>query len=313
MLISVVVCTHNRANLLANVLETLSKQDLPSNEYEVIVVDNNSTDKTRLIVEGLTSCDFSLRYFLETNIGLSHARNRGWREAVGDYVAYIDDDCKVTSQWLMIAKEVIEKIMPAVFGGPYYAFYDKPKPTWFKDSYGSSDHGNNARALNENEYLMGGNIFFRRALLNVLDGFDIDLGMSSQKVAYGEETALQRHIRSAVPEQLIYYDPRLYVYHLVRPEKMTMRWVIRSAFPKGRDVYRVIHDKNARPSNRGSLFIKSAKIFALLGADVVWGVISRDRKKYPYMQNYFYEHTSRYLRGLGSLYAQYLQIKENMG
>ena len=99
-LISVVVCTFNRADLLETSLEALDEQILESSEYEVIVVDNNSTDNTLNVVEELCNRLTSLRYCFEPNQGLSHARNRGWREAMGEYVAYIDDDCKVPGQWL---------------------------------------------------------------------------------------------------------------------------------------------------------------------------------------------------------------------
>ena len=69
-------------------------------------------------------------------------------------------------------------------------------------------------------------MFCRRLLLEDMGGFDTNFGMSGEKIAYGEETALQISIRADMPEEVIYYDPRLYVFHLVREEKMTMRWFV---------------------------------------------------------------------------------------
>lgn len=156
MLISVILCTYNRADLLATALQTLCEQSLDKREYEVIVVDNNSADETRQVAEAFCRDYANVRYVFETRQGLSHARNRGWREARGEYVAYTDDDCKLPSQWLAVAKQVIEEISPGVLGGPYFAFYNTPKPRWFKDSYGSRDLGDQARALTTSEFLVGG-------------------------------------------------------------------------------------------------------------------------------------------------------------
>ena len=147
-------------------------------------MDNNSTDSTRSVAESFIHRYPNIRYCFEPKQGLSHARNRGWQEAQGKYVAYSDDDCKVPEQWLEVAQDVIENVSPAVFGGSYFAIYNTPKPRWFKDSYGSNDFGNEARTLDENEYLTGGNIFFRRSLLDYVGGFDPNFGMSGPKIAY---------------------------------------------------------------------------------------------------------------------------------
>ncbi len=80
--ISVVVCTFNRANMLATILQSLCEQSIETSEYEVVVVDNNSTDDTREVVDEFHRCFSNIRYCSESKQGLSHARNRGWREAI---------------------------------------------------------------------------------------------------------------------------------------------------------------------------------------------------------------------------------------
>jgi len=114
-----VICTHNRADLLADVLETICKQSLTAPGYEIIVVDNDSEDDTRRVTEAVSHRYSNVRYILEPRCGLSHARNRGLREANGQYVAFMDDDCKAPTHWLAVAKEIIDRVKPAVFGGPY--------------------------------------------------------------------------------------------------------------------------------------------------------------------------------------------------
>lgn len=307
--ISVVVCTYNRANLLAGALQTLCEQALNSSHYEIIVVDNNSSDNTRAVTEEFCRCYPNLRYCFEPQQGISHARNRGWREARGEYVAYVDDECKMPKQWLMVAKEVIERLSPDVFGGPYFAGYYTPKPRWFKDSYGSHRPGNEARALkNDCFQLHEGNFFLRRTLLETLGGFDPSLGPVGQKMSYGEGAALLRLIHDTMSDQLIYYDPRLYVYHLVRPEKMTMRWLMRSSFDRGRGIHRVFIHSDSPPSGRRRLMKPGIRILLAIAVDLARSVLRRDRTQYPYVQNYLYENTFRYVQKLGSLYEQYLQI-----
>ena len=298
LLISVVLCTFNRADLLAVSLQALAEQILENSEYEVVVVDNNSTDNTQKVVEEMCNRLTGLRYCFEPIQGLSHARNRGWQEAKGEYVAYIDDDCRVPGQWLTVAKKIIEQISPDVFGGPYFAFYNSPKPVWFKDSYGSRDRGKEPRVLGTDEYLDGTNIFFRRSLLKEMGGFNPDLGMSGKTISYGEETALLRRIRGKMPHQIIYYDPQLYVYHLVMAEKMSLAWNVRQRFAGGRAAYKTFIDDSERHKANAAFMFFLAKIL-LFFLDSTLGVVFRNYTTYPYFRNYLYERAFRHLTSIG--------------
>jgi glycosyltransferase involved in cell wall biosynthesis len=303
-----VICTYNRAGLLTNALQTLCQQTLKTTHYEVIVVDNNSQDNTRDITEDFSRLYPNIRYCLETRQGLSHARNRGWREAKGAYVAYIDDECKVPVQWLTIAKQIIERLAPAVFGGPFYGFHIGPKPSWWKESYGSFEPSETARELTQSEYLRGGNLFIRQRMLQTVGGFDYRYGMSGQKLGYGEETELQRRIRATMPTELIYYDPKLYVYHLVRLEKMRLGWILYSHFASGRNAYHVFQDTTARAagSPRLKLPVLAVLTFFRFFADFLAGTLRRDRKRYPHLQNYWVERTFEHVQTLGWVYEHYI-------
>ena len=254
----------------------------------------------------------NVRYCFHAEQGLSHARNRGWQEARGEYVAYVDDDCRVPEKWLEVAKEVVRHVSPGVFGGPYFAYYNSPKPRWFKDAYCSKDFGEYARFLSQREYLSGGNVFFRRALLQALHGFDPKLGMSGKRAAYGEETSLIQRIRADMPDQLIYYESRLHVYHLVRADKMTTRWIIRHRFHGGQYSHEILRGNPPEDVTSLLLVAKAVSRLLLVIVDLVYGALFRDRTRYPFFQNYIYEHTSRYLRALGLYYAQ-AQLLRNPG
>ena len=303
LLISAVICTFNRAELLKVALESVCQQSLERSLYEVIVVDNNSTDNTYEVVAGFDHLG-NVRYCTETRQGLSHARNSGWHLAQGEYVAYIDDDCRAPADWLEVASDVIGRLSPAVFGGPYSPFYITPRPAWFKDGYGSSHKGEEARPLAQNEYLSGGNVFFRRSLLEELDGFDARFGMYGDSLGYGEETVLQRRIRANRRDELIYYDPKLYVYHLVSPQKMSLRWIARQRFVDGRYSHLVLQRDRTTPTSRAQVLramVRTAFDFSL---DMARSMFKHDPARYPYVQNYLCEHAFVHLRELGQLYER---------
>ena len=120
LIASIIVCTHNRADILEMCLNSLEKQVSGDISYEVIIIDNNSNDCTHETCKPFLQRNPNYRYVFEPNIGLSHARNRGYKEAVGKYVAYIDDDAIAYPDWLQQMIAFIERNPEAAaFGGPY--------------------------------------------------------------------------------------------------------------------------------------------------------------------------------------------------
>ena len=110
-MLSVIVCTYNRSGYIFNVLESVARNLLPVSEYEVVVVDNNSTDNTRGEVERFarTWGDVRVSYVFEERQGLSFARNRGVEVAKGDVVVYVDDDALVNREFLASYKEFFDR------------------------------------------------------------------------------------------------------------------------------------------------------------------------------------------------------------
>src|SRR5690606_2060639 len=146
-------CTYNRADMLPACLDSLCKQSLDQDHYEIIVVDSNSTDRTRRVVEGFTAHTPHLAYLFESAQGLPHARHTGWRETRGRYVAYVDDECRMPETWLEVATGIANGYDPHMFGGPYVATFDGPKPDWFRPTYLSTYAvGAVRRMLGQNEY-----------------------------------------------------------------------------------------------------------------------------------------------------------------
>lgn len=173
--LSLIVPTYNRANYLTKALKTFASQSLDNHRYEIIIIDNNSTDQTRKIFDEAVKGNPGnhWKYFLETKQGLHHARNRGILEAQGDIVVFGDDDIEASSSWL-------EKIFDAfkddetigIVGGRIYPRWDAEPPAWILD-YGTKkthpvfaylDYGNDALILDDAQYVYGCNFAIRRDL-----------------------------------------------------------------------------------------------------------------------------------------------------
>lgn len=301
---SIVICTYNRVELLKRALNTLLKQRLPLSEFEIIVIDNNSKDNTAVETAKYVLRYSNIRYFCETNIGLSHARNRGYSESCGRYVVYTDDDCELPADWLLNANAIIKSNAPSIMGGPVFAFYLNGKGKWYKDDYAILGHGSVGRVLANNEFLFGGNFFIKKDLINQFGLFKPELGMNGTVIGYSEETELQMRIRNGDNAIEIYYDPSLFVYHLVRPEKLKIKWWIQSFIAKGKSNYYLA--KTQKQTGKTSAFLnclRIIKISSTISYGLFYACIFRNRKVYGRPENYIYENLHQHFKELGYLIA----------
>lgn len=229
--LSIVICTYNRAELLRLAVRSVGTQTAPADVYELVVVDNGSEDHTEDVCEeilGELPCE--ARRVVETSQGLSHARNRGAREARGRFVAFIDDDAQLPEGYVERALDTIAQKDPDILGGPIDPFYTEPKPDWFKDEYGAYLHRERSGWM-EKGHPSGSNIIIRRSLLEELKGFDTSLGMIGEDLGYGEETDFIGRARSRGAR--VYYDLDLRALHHVSPRKYDITYHILAAFRTG--------------------------------------------------------------------------------
>src|SRR5215216_2688114 len=108
--ISVIISTYNRCDMLSSAIEKLLAQERERVAYEIIIVDNNSTDRTREVVESFIARGHSnLRYVFEPRQGVSHARNRGIAHAAAPIIAFADDDVVVSLDWVATIKRAFDE------------------------------------------------------------------------------------------------------------------------------------------------------------------------------------------------------------
>ena len=230
--VSVVICTRDRPELLRRVLASLEEQTIERSRFEVIVVDNGGGIEELARTAG---ADLVVR---EQEPGLSRARNAGWRAAASELVAYLDDDAIAENDWLEQALRVYEERDRAVaaMGGPALPLWDTPPPAWFPESVEDRWFGDTERVLGLGESLSGLNVFFARALLQKLGGFDVRLGMSGDRIGVGEEADLFARMWAEDPHALAVYSPRIAIRHLVAPYKVSVRYQLRRAVAYGESV-----------------------------------------------------------------------------
>ena len=235
-LISVAVCLYNREELIEGCLLSLVRQSLPRELYEVIVVDNNSTDSSFAKAAQFCREHPGFRLVKELRQGVSHTRNRGFREARGKYVAYIDDDSKAEQDWCEKILDAFEKSGsdPVAVGGAIYPWYDCTPPKWFEDRIETRSWGSEKGILmssNAKYGFSGSNMAIRKDILQAFGGFAGEFGMAGARMGMGEEPQLFTRIYKDYPR--FWYDPSIIVYHWVPPCNMSVLYRLRRGFLSG--------------------------------------------------------------------------------
>jgi glucosyl-dolichyl phosphate glucuronosyltransferase len=285
MLISVCVCTYNRAKILAHCLRSIGQliSPRPGCDIEIVVVDNNSNDDTADVVKRLVQeIPFEMRYVFEARQGLSAARNRAIDAARGDYLAFLDDECLVERDWLSIAISDIDAFHPCIIGGPYIGgFLPGDRPQWFKLEYGNAYflEFEYEKGFQEEFRASGGNMIVRR---NVFDGvrFDEDLGMKGNQLKVGEELDLQERFLRDHPSEMVFYEPAITVRHLIRPERLRLSYRTKRLFAHAMQGQGAV----SRWQSITSL-VKAMAHLTIAPARCLF----RDRAKFPFWQNCAYE------------------------
>lgn len=234
---SVIICTYNRRHNLQDCFSALEgQQDVEGLNWEVLLVDNNSSDDTGRFCETYarrTALNF--RYTFAARQGLSYARNHGIEQARGRYLIFIDDDIQVTPKWLSaIVQTFREHDCDAVGGRIHLAIPLENLPRWIRpDMYGFlgyQDFGAEPYRLDGlQEYPFGGNMAIHRRVFERIGGFDPAMGRKGSgthkdELFKGEETDF--FYRLATSGGIIWYQPQALVFHKVLPHQLKRRYFL---------------------------------------------------------------------------------------
>lgn len=239
MELDVLLATYNRCDLLPRALGSLLAAEVPDGLcVRVTVIDNNSKDATREVVESWRGrFGGRLHYVFEAKQGKGNALNAGIAATGGDLVGMIDDDEEVEANWYRVVLEAFRDPGLDFIGGPYLPRWGAPQPAWLPRAYpgviGWIDGGDKVLTYGADYegILMGGNAVLRRSAFERVGGYHPDLGPTSGHIMLGDDQDLFDRLMEAGLRG--HYRPDLIIFHYVPPERLTKRYYRRWCFWNG--------------------------------------------------------------------------------
>jgi len=224
---SIVVCSFNRETYIADAILSLVNQSLSPVLYEVLIIDNNSKDRTAEIALDLIEEHkhrHQIYYFKESNQGLCFARNRGILEAKGQFICYMDDDGIADPNFLEVQYDFLQAHPEVIgLGGKIIPRYVHGKPDWIdgilEGLVSKVDHGNQDFQYSGKKYPVGCNMTYRKDILEQVGMFDNSIGQVGDNLVRGDETELYERIKKL--NQPVYYLAESRVEHVIEKNRLT--------------------------------------------------------------------------------------------
>jgi glucosyl-dolichyl phosphate glucuronosyltransferase len=254
-LASVLICTRNRARFLASTISAAAGQVLANGTFEIVIVDNNSTDDTQRVVDACraTIRNVPVRSFVEFEVGLSAARNRALKEARGAILCFLDDDAIPESMWLESLTQAYRSDPKAMcVGGAVVPVFEVPLPPWFPPEmrclFMPEQSGDALHIVTYPWYPYGANVSFRATVIDKIGEFNTTLGYKGNDLTPSEETEYILRIEKAGYHVLI--EPRAIVNHVIPKNRLTREYLRRRQYAagKGRALLEGLHRGNVEKS-----------------------------------------------------------------
>ena len=272
MILSIVICSYNRASYISGALDSLYHQSAGLDNFEAIIVDNNSTDNTAEVFKQWRSshANGSFTYLTETKQGASFARNTGAAQAKGQWLCFMDDDAIANSNYVEnIIKHIKTKPEAIGFGGRIIPKYIPSAPEWMSyyvsSLVGNFDYAPTACAFENGKYPLESNMIVKKDIYDSIGGFNTQLPGVVGTLRIGGE-GKELFYKLLALGHTIYYDPAICVHHVVEVKKLTPEYMYRVASGIGRG------EKTRTLSiSKGSYFKKIIEYLFKLGAAFVIG------------------------------------------
>jgi glucosyl-dolichyl phosphate glucuronosyltransferase len=270
--ISVVICTYNRATSIYDAMESLINQTLDKTAFEVIIVNNNSTDDTAQVCLDFLAAhpDYHFHFLNESKQGASFARNTGAALAKGELLCFMDDDA-------VAGKDYLERIVQFFashpdaggLGGKIIPKYIPAEPAWMSyyvsSMVGNFDYSPDVVVFSPNRYPLESNMIIRKKDFDAIAGFNTALPGVVGSLRIGGE-GKDFFMRLKALGRVVYYDPAIAVDHVVEVSKLTPAYLYRVASGMGRG-------EKVRMKEIGNLayYKKIAEYLFKLGAAILLG------------------------------------------
>ena len=225
--ISVIICTHNRSDSLGKTLSSFPKTRFEDLSWELLVIDNDSTDDTRQVAENfIASSKLPARYIFEGKRGISDARNRGFHGSQGQIIVFIDDDVILSPNYLLDVKKAFDEFDPICVGGKVLLDEALVRPHWWDErcdgAVGKFDRGGEVIVAGRTDRMLtgiGANMSFRRSAFEKYGLFRTDMGRKGAELTTGEDAEMFQRLRER-GEKVIYY-PGAMLYHWPGQQRFT--------------------------------------------------------------------------------------------
>ncbi|AFZ26725.1 putative glycosyltransferase [Cylindrospermum stagnale PCC 7417] len=225
----IIICTYNNDNLLDRVLTALSLSKVsPGYQWTVLVVDNNCTDDTGAVVERHINLQLipGLRRIVEPKQGLTHARLCGIKNTTSEWLAFVDDDCLLSADWIDKARQFAETHPNCgTFGGKVVLDWEiTPSPILVKHSgkFAANERGETSQQLNRRNYqIPGAGLVMRRTAIEKSGWLDKQLlnDREGKKLSAGGDSEIVLRILNAGYE--LWYTPDCVLHHFIPTKRMS--------------------------------------------------------------------------------------------
>ncbi len=238
--ISVIICSYNRADYIINAVDSLYRQTLSKENFEVFVVDNNSIDNTGELVQDYMAAHpgFHLHYLTEQQQGSSFARNTGAAFAKSPLLCFMDDDAVADVHYLQRILAFFDAHPDATaLGGRIIPNYIPAEPKWMShyvsSLVGNFDYSPVPTAFTDGRYPLESNMIVRKKNFDAIGGFNTHLPGVKGTLRIGGE-GKDFFFRLQQKGAVVWYDPAVIVHHVVEVKKLTPQYLYRVASGIGR-------------------------------------------------------------------------------
>jgi glucosyl-dolichyl phosphate glucuronosyltransferase len=262
--VSVVLCTCNRAQLLASALDALVDQEPDSPPHEIVVVDNNSRDGSRRVIESFASA-WNVRYVFEGRQGLAAARNAGVGRAHAPIIAFTDDDVQVDRSWVSrIADSFARHPEAGWIGGRVEPIWPGDPPDWLREAGAAPlalvDYGDAGFAVTPRRpvCLVGANFAVRGRVFMRVGMFSLQTERRRDTIGSTEDHDFQ--IRCLAAGVTGWYDPDIAVRAVVPPDRLSKKYHRKWHTGHGR-FFAMMREPSFEDSHAGYLFGVPAHVY----------------------------------------------------
>lgn len=320
MKLTVIIPTSNRAALLKKAMTSLSMQSFNQDDFEVLIIDNGSTDNTKEIILSFQNSIKNLRYFYDETPGLHVGRHLGLRESKSDLLVFADDDIIALPTWLEGIWESFDDENVKMVGGKNIPLFEQDPPFWLWAEWNKPfelgkvlfhlsilDFGDDIFEIDP-LYIFGCNFSIRKEILLSAGGFHPD-SMPQDLVRFrGDgETHVSRYVKSNNQKAL--YNPRASVYHVVSSERMTQEYFLKRQFNQGvSDSYTHLRNSAIKSQHGKSKLSKYFRILSGIESYHLNKQIIRDLNTPVFFKemSYYYQEGYNYHQ---SFYNNYEEVR----